>query len=84
MAKAENKEKLPKGLEQNRTIAKQGGTVAGNARKALEAKTGKKVVSKVNYLAAPVTPHLLADTPLTKPLKPKATTRTKPPKSKAS
>ena len=29
-------------------IAKQGGTIAGNTRKAIEAKTGKKVVSSQN------------------------------------
>ena len=49
------------GFDENRTSAKQGGTIAGNARKALEAKTGKKVVSKANYLAAPTKPDLLAD-----------------------
>jgi hypothetical protein len=41
-----SKEKKPKTLPQNRKIAKQGGTIAGNTRKAIEAKTGKKVVSK--------------------------------------
>jgi len=30
--------------------AKQGGAIAGNARKALEIKTGEKVVTKKNYL----------------------------------
>lgn len=29
-------------------VAKQGGKIAGNARKELEAKTGKKVISKLN------------------------------------
>ena len=43
-----SKEKLPKGFEQNRTIAKQGGTVAGNARKEIELKTGKPIVSAKN------------------------------------
>jgi DNA-damage-inducible protein D len=38
------------GFDENRTSAKEGGKIAGNARKALEAKTGKKVVSKTNYL----------------------------------
>ena len=37
----------PKGYKK---VAKQGGDVAGNARKELEQKTGKKVVSKENYL----------------------------------
>ncbi|HAF44313.1 MAG TPA: phage antirepressor protein [Gallionellaceae bacterium] len=38
------------GFIDNRTAAKEGGTIAGDARKALEAKTGKKVVSGENYL----------------------------------
>ncbi len=44
------KTKNPKGFVQNKIAAKQGGTIAGNARKALEIKTGEKVVSKENYL----------------------------------
>ncbi|MCL4470955.1 MAG: Bro-N domain-containing protein [Gammaproteobacteria bacterium] len=43
-----------KGFADNRTAAKEGGTIAGDARKALEAKSGKPVVSKQNYLAPPV------------------------------
>jgi hypothetical protein len=43
-----SKEKKPKNFDENRTIALQGGTIAGNTRKAIEAKTGKKVVSKLN------------------------------------
>lgn len=38
------------GFTDNRKAAKEGGAVAGNARKALEAKSGKPVVSKQNYL----------------------------------
>lgn len=38
------------GFIDNRTAAKEGGTIAGNARKALEAKSGRPVVSKENYL----------------------------------
>jgi len=38
------------GFVDNRKAAKEGGAVAGNARKALEAKSGKPVVSKANYL----------------------------------
>jgi hypothetical protein len=38
------------GFVDNRKAAKEGGAVAGNARKALEAKSGKPVVSKENYL----------------------------------
>ena len=44
------KTKNPKGFVQNKTVAKQGGTIAGDARKALELKTGEKIVSKGNYL----------------------------------
>ncbi len=44
------KTKNPKGFIQNKVAAKEGGTIAGNARKALEIKTGEKVVSKDNYL----------------------------------
>ncbi len=29
-------------------IARQGGTIAGNTRKEIEAKTGKKVISQLN------------------------------------
>ena len=47
------KTKNPKGFVQNKITAKQGGTIAGDARKALELKTGEKVVSKVNYLPEP-------------------------------
>ena len=43
-----SKEKKPKNFDENRTIALQGGTIAGNTRKAIEVKTGKKVVSKLN------------------------------------
>jgi hypothetical protein len=43
-----SKEKKPKNLDENKIIAKQGGTIAGNTRKAIEAKTGKKVVSSQN------------------------------------
>ena len=40
----------PKGFIQNKKAAKQGGAVAGNARRELEGRTGKKVVSTDNYL----------------------------------
>lgn len=46
------KRKDAKGFDDNRTAAKEGGTVAGNARKELEAKTGVSVVSRQNYLAS--------------------------------
>jgi len=38
----------PKNFEESKKIAKQGGDIAGNARKELEAKTGKKVVTETN------------------------------------
>ena len=44
------KNKNPKGFVENKEAAKQGGAVAGIARKELEAKTGEKVVSSENYL----------------------------------
>jgi hypothetical protein len=44
------KTKNPKGFVQNKIVAKQGGTIAGDARKALELKTGEKVVSGDNFL----------------------------------
>jgi hypothetical protein len=40
--------KQPKGLDKNLQVAKQGGTVAGNARKEIEARTGKAVLSIKN------------------------------------
>jgi hypothetical protein len=43
-----SKEKKPKTFEQNRKIAKQGGTIAGNTRKEIEDKTGKKVVTSLS------------------------------------
>ena len=43
-----SKEKNPKNFDDNKNIAQQGGTIAGNTRKAIEAKTGKKVVSSLN------------------------------------
>lgn len=44
------KTQKPKGFIQNKKVAVQGGLVAGNARKELENKTGKKVVSPKNFL----------------------------------
>lgn len=42
-----------KGFSASKTAAKEGGTVAGNARSDLEKKSGRKVVSRENYLDAP-------------------------------
>ncbi len=47
------KTKNPKGFVENKKVAKQGGAVAGNARKELEQRTGKKVVTSENYLPEP-------------------------------
>ena len=43
-----SKEKNPKIFEENREIANQGGTIAGNTRKEIEEKTGKRVVSRIS------------------------------------
>ncbi len=47
-----------KGLEKNKIPAKKGGRIAKNARLELEQKTGKKVVSKENYLPSNTTRRL--------------------------
>ena len=47
------KNKNAQGFIQNKTAAKQGGDVAGNARKELERKSGKKISTKQNYLTTP-------------------------------
>jgi hypothetical protein len=39
-----------KGFTNLKKDAKEGGSIAGNARKALEQKTGKKVITKTNFL----------------------------------
>jgi len=38
----------PKDFEENKTVAQEGGGVAGNARREIESKTGKKVISRKN------------------------------------
>lgn len=43
-----SREKKPKNFAENKKIANQGGTIAGNTRKEIEAKTGKKVVSQLS------------------------------------
>jgi len=42
-----SKEKKPNNFVESKKIAKQGGTIAGNTRKQIEEKTGKKVVNKL-------------------------------------
>jgi hypothetical protein len=48
---ARNKDAI--GFDENKDAAKEGGTVAGIARKELEKRSGEKVVSKENYLNEP-------------------------------
>ena len=48
--KAIVKTRNPKGFIENKIVAKQGGSVAGKARKDLEEKTGQKIISAENYL----------------------------------
>lgn len=49
-AKTEISEKRkPKSFPENRQVAKEGGTIAGNARKQIETKTGELAVSKYNF-----------------------------------
>lgn len=45
--------KNAKGLSENKTAAKEGGNIAGEARKKLELKSGKKVSTSKNYLPKP-------------------------------
>ncbi|MCC6371605.1 MAG: Bro-N domain-containing protein [Bacteroidia bacterium] len=45
-----SKEKKPKTIDENKVIAEQGGTIAGNTRKQIEEKTGKKIVSADNAI----------------------------------
>lgn len=52
----------PEGLEENKNTARQGGNVAGNARKEIEEKTGKPVISSENaesMLMGAVVPGLI-------------------------
>jgi uncharacterized protein YukE len=46
-----SKEKKPINFDENKTIAKQGGEIAGNTRKAIEAKSGKQIVTSQNAKA---------------------------------
>ena len=69
------------GFTDNRKAAKEGGTIAGDARKALETKSGKPVVSKDNYLAPPSTALPLKENTPALPGKKKAASRPKKPRS---
>lgn len=44
-----SKKREPKMFPENRQVAREGGDIAGNARKQIEEKTGKPVVSKLNF-----------------------------------
>ncbi len=44
-----SRERKPEGFQQSRVIAKQGGTVAGNARREIEEKSGRKIVTSKNF-----------------------------------
>lgn len=55
------KNKDARGFPTNRKAAKDGGRVAGNARKELEKKSGKKVTSRSNYLKRPQDKKLLPE-----------------------
>ena len=40
----------PQGLEENKRVAKEGGSIAGDARKSIEVKTGKPVITSKNAI----------------------------------
>lgn len=44
-----SKKREPKTWPENRQVAHEGGSIAGNARKQIEAKTGKPVISRLNF-----------------------------------
>ncbi|MBA4320709.1 MAG: hypothetical protein C0412_20130 [Flavobacterium sp.] len=44
-----SKKREPKTFPENRKVAQEGGSIAGNARKQIEAKTGKPVISKLSF-----------------------------------
>jgi hypothetical protein len=53
-----SKEKRPESFAANKVIARQGGEVAGNARKDIESKTGKSVISAQTAQQLGRTTHL--------------------------
>ena len=52
-----SKEKKPRTTAQNRKVAAEGGSVAAAARKTLEARTGKKVISRLTAKQVLATKH---------------------------
>ena len=54
----------PQGLEENRAVSHRGGKVAGNARKEIEAQTGRPVITAQNAAQlGDVVTHLIEDAP---------------------
>lgn len=51
-----SKKKKPKGFDESRVVAKQGGDVAGTARKEIEKRTGETVISRASIIK--VTPDI--------------------------
>ena len=47
------KTKDVQGFDENRVVAREGGEVAGNARRELESKTGESVLTEENFLDLP-------------------------------
>jgi len=43
-----SRQKRPEGFDENKNIAQQGGTIAGNTRKEIEAKSGKPIITPKN------------------------------------
>ncbi|MDO8460981.1 MAG: phage antirepressor protein, partial [bacterium] len=48
-----------KGFTENKTTAKKGGGIAGEARQKLEKESGKKVLTRQNYLTQPQNKKLI-------------------------
>ena len=44
-----SEKRTPKTFDQNKKVAKEGGTIAGNARRQIEKKSGRKVVNSSNF-----------------------------------
>ena len=53
-----SRNKDAQGFQKNKRAAREGGTVAGNARRQLEAKSGRKVITRDNYLIDKPKPKL--------------------------
>ncbi|OGY31363.1 MAG: antirepressor [Candidatus Andersenbacteria bacterium RIFCSPHIGHO2_02_FULL_45_11] len=44
-----SQEREPKGFEESKRVAREGGSIAGNARKQIESKTGRRVITKDKF-----------------------------------